>query len=377
MCRFTSDTGAIRQAEFFVYRQSDKNALIEALNRYSSGSAVEPTTWIRALRRDVELIAKLGVKETGMLASASDYHMFHKFKPGGRRQAAELYLEAVKDALNLGIRPRLHLEDATRANRDFVLLFLEMVNAAASKFPKELAPKIRICDTMGLGLPGDNVAWPRSVPKLIRTVIDAGIPGERLEFHPHNDAWLIVANCIAAVEAGCCVINGTLLGKGERTGNAPLEAVLLHLCGMGYYQEKIPNFLVLNEMVEFYASIGFPLPAKYPLFGDDAHRTRAGIHADGLNKNWRMYAPFDVQKLIGRNLEVSLTKDSGISGVQFVLRQHLGKELSKDHPIVEIAHKWIESEFEDGRMTSVEWEELDKKLNQIAPREYEIVKGLK
>jgi 2-phosphinomethylmalic acid synthase len=146
---------------------------------------------------------------------------------------------------------------------------------------------------------------------------------------------------------------------------------------MGYYQEKIPNFLVLNEMVEFYASIGFPLPAKYPLFGDDAHRTRAGIHADGLNKNWRMYAPFDVQKLIGRNLEVSLTKDSGISGVQFVLRQHLGKELSKDHPIVEIAHKWIESEFEDGRMTSVEWEELDKKLNQIAPREYEIVKGLK
>ncbi|HLY32465.1 MAG TPA: hypothetical protein VKQ36_15680, partial [Ktedonobacterales bacterium] len=88
LCRFTGASGAIRQAEFFVYRSSDRAALEGALERYRSGAPIEPTTWIRATAKDVELIRQLGVRETGMLASASDYHTFHKFTPGGRNQAA-------------------------------------------------------------------------------------------------------------------------------------------------------------------------------------------------------------------------------------------------------------------------------------------------
>ena len=363
MCRFTGTSGAIRQAEFFVYRKSDKDALCEALERFSSGAPVEPTTWIRAVPKDVELLAQLGVRETGMLASSSDYHMFHKFTPGGRRKAAEMYLAAVKTALDLGVRPRLHLEDATRANHDFYVRFLEMVQEASVGLPENLAPKIRICDTMGLGLPYEDVAWPRSIPKLVRAVRDAGFPEERIEFHPHNDTWLIVANCIAAITAGCSVINGTLLGKGERTGNAPLEAVLMHTMGMGFFSEDAPDFLVLNEMVELYKSIGFPVPPKYPLFGSDAHRTRAGIHADGLNKNWRMYAPFDVNRLLGRQLDVSLTKDSGLAGVLFQMRQNTGEEVSKDDPRVQKAYEWMMNEFAEGRVTAIEWEELSNHLS--------------
>lgn len=358
MNAFTGPSGALRQAEFFVYRPSDRAMLEAALERYCSGAPIEPTTWIRAAPKDVALVAGLGVRETGMLASASDYHTFHKFTPGGRRQAAETYLEAVQRVLDAGIRPRLHLEDATRAPREFLLPFVEAVLDAARTYAPAQRPRFRVCDTLGLGLPYDQIAWPRSVPGMIRELRGLGLAAEDLEFHPHNDTHLVVANCLAAVQAGCAAINGTLLGKGERTGNAPLEGVLVHLIGMGYFAQTAPDFTALNALAALYEQLGEPLPAKYPLFGKDAHRTRAGIHADGLNKFWWMYAPFDVNALLGRPLEVSLTKDSGLAGLIFVIKQHTGRDLAKDDPCLLQAHAWIQAEFDAGRQTAIEWEEL-------------------
>lgn len=364
ICQFTGASGAVRQAEFFVYRPSDRAMLEGALERYQAGAPVEPTTWIRATASDVALVRDLGVRETGMLASASDYHTFHKFTPGGRNQAAHVYLDAVRVALDAGIRPRLHLEDATRAPMAFIAPFVESVLALAESYAPELRPKFRICDTMGLGLPYEDVALPRSVPRLVRAMRGLGLEAADLEFHLHNDTWLVVANCLAAVRAGCGVINGTFLGKGERTGNAPLEAVLLHLLGMGYFPETKPDFTALNGLVDLYAGMGEGVPSKYPLYGRDAHRTRAGVHADGLNKFWWMYAPFDVPKLLGRPLEVSLTKDSGVAGLVFVLRQRLGQTLAKDDPRVREVYAWLTAEFDHGRQTSVEWEELEPVVTQ-------------
>jgi isopropylmalate/homocitrate/citramalate synthase len=364
LCRFTGASGAIRQAEFFAYRPSDRASLEGALERYHSGAPIEPTTWIRATAKDVALISSLGVKETGMLASASDYHTFHKFKPGGRNQAAQTYLEAVRTTLEAGIRPRLHLEDATRAPMDFMLPFIEAVQEMAASYSAALRPKFRVCDTMGLGLPYDDVTLPRSIPRIFRALRSAGLQPEDLEFHPHNDTWLVVANCLAAVREGCAVINGTCLGKGERSGNAPLEAIALHLIGMGYFREAAPDFTALNDLVDLYADMGESIPSKYPLYGRDAHRTRAGVHADGLNKFWWMYAPFNVPELLGRPLEVSLTKDSGIAGLIFLIRQHLGIDLPKEHPALQALHNWVVSEFDNGRQTSIEWEELESRVKQ-------------
>jgi isopropylmalate/homocitrate/citramalate synthase len=364
-CAFTGDSGALRQAEFFVYREADRRMLLAALERYADGAPVEPTTWIRASAKDAALVADIGVRETGMLASASDYHTFHKFTPGGRRRAAASYLDAVRAVLDAGLRPRLHLEDATRAPREFVLPFVEAVREIASGHPEIAPPKFRICDTMGLGLPHDWVEWPRSVPKLVRALRDAGVAAEELEFHPHNDTHLVVANCLAALQAGCAVINGTLLGKGERTGNAPLEAVLLHAAGMGCLP-ALPDFRALNGLAELYERMGEPVPAKYPLYGRDAHRTRAGIHADGLNKFWWMYAPFDVPALLGRPLELSFTKDSGIAGLIFLVRQHTGRTVTKDDSQLRAVHEELMQEFDAGRQTAVEWEEIAERLTPRA-----------
>jgi len=369
MCAFTGDSGAIRQAEFFVYRPADRRVLEFAVARHAAGAPIEPTTWIRASRRDADLVGDLGVRETGMLASASDYHTFHKFRPGGRRQAAGVYLDAVRAVLDAGLRPRLHLEDATRAAEEFVLPFAEAAIAVAAPYGHDLRPKFRVCDTMGLGLPLDGVAAPRSVPRWIRRLRELGVASEDLEFHPHNDTHLVVANCLAAIEAGCSVINGTLLGTGERTGNAPLEAVVLHAIGMGLMPGPAPDFHVLNDLADLYSGLGRPLAPTYPLYGRDAHRTRAGIHADGLNKHWRMYAPFDVPGLLGRPLEVSLTRDSGLAGLVFLIRQHTGRDLPKDDPELVRVHEALMEEFDGGRQTAVEWEEVEELLGDglVAP----------
>ena len=114
-----------------------------------------------------------------------------------------------------------------------------------------------------------------------------------------------------------------------------------------------------------YAEIGEPLPAKYPLYGRDAHRTRAGVHADGLNKFWWMYAPFDVPTLLGRPLEVSLTKDSGAAGLIFLIRQHLNIELAKDDPRLLVLQSELNAEFDAGRQTSVEWEEVQGRVKAV------------
>jgi isopropylmalate/homocitrate/citramalate synthase len=367
-CAFTGASGAIRQAEFFVYRPADRAILEAALERHRGGAPVEPTTWIRATRRDADLVRAIGVRETGMLASASDYHTFYKFRPGGRGQAARTYLDAVRAVLDAGLRPRLHLEDATRAAEDFLMPFAQACMELTARTPADLRPKFRICDTMGLGLPLDAVGPPRSVPRLVRRLRELGVPAEDLEFHPHNDTHLVVANCLAALQAGCAVINGTLLGKGERTGNAPLEAVLLHAIGMGLLPHPLPDFRALNGLAALYEEIGEPLPAKYPLYGRDAHRTRAGIHADGLNKFWWMYAPFDVPRLLGRPLEVSLTRDSGLAGLVFLIRQHTGRELPKDNPRLLRVHRELTRQFDAGRQTAVEWEEIRGWLDgEVAP----------
>jgi 2-phosphinomethylmalic acid synthase len=356
--RFTGNSGAIRQAEFFVYRRSDLDALREAQRRFQSGHPIEPTTWIRASIKDVRLIQSLGVRETGLLASISDYHVFHKFTPGGRRPAASLYLDAVQMALENGIRPRLHLEDATRASTDFILYFVDAVRKKSAGYPETVQPKFRLCDTLGLGLPDEDVPLPRSIPRLFRELIKTGLQPADLEFHPHNDTGLITANCLAAIRNGCGVINGTCLGKGERTGNVPLELVLMHLIGMGFFAEQAPDFTALNELAEMYVRLGQPVAEKAPLYGRDAHRTRAGIHADGLNKFWWMYAPFDVPRLIGRPLEVSLTKDSGLAGLIFAAHQHLNGYFTKNDPAVRQAYHWMIQEFDQGRQTAVEWEEI-------------------
>ncbi|MER8224382.1 pyruvate carboxyltransferase [Streptomyces sp. NPDC094143] len=365
LCEITGESTAIRHAEFFPYRDSDRNALIYALERHRDGAPIEPTTWIRARREDVELIKRIGVKETGLLSSSSDYHTFHKFGSGGRTEAASMYLDAVSMALDHGIKPRVHLEDTTRSDPDFVRALVEEVLRISAVYPAELQPRFRVCDTLGIGLPYDDVALPRSIPRWIRLLRGFGLTPSQIELHPHNDTWLVVANCLAAVREGCGVISGTTLGTGERTGNAPLEAVMVHLLGMGYWPDGGIDLTAVNKLVDLYDGIGAGPSQKYPLFGRDAYVTRAGIHADGLNKFWWMYAPFNAPLLTGRELDVALTKDSGQAGLVFVLNKRLGLRLEKGDPRVVELLAWMDEQWDAGRVSAIEWSELEPVVEKV------------
>ena len=156
-------TGLIRQCEYFLYSDKDRKAI--ELCQQRGYKYPEITGWIRAVAADFKLVAQIGLRETGILTSASDYHVFLKLGKT-RTQALAGYLDIVKAALDTGILPRCHFEDITRADYDgFILPFAAELLKVSEQYGKPI--KIRLCDTLGFGLPWPETALPRSVPKLI------------------------------------------------------------------------------------------------------------------------------------------------------------------------------------------------------------------
>jgi len=193
--QLSGPNGVIRQSEFFLYTDKDRDAVLRCLEkgyRYP-----EITGWVRANREDLKLVKDMGLRETGILTSVSDYHIFLKLKKN-RTQAYKSYLKIVENALEYGKIPTCHFEDLTRADiYGFCVPFAQalMELSAQAKIPV----KIRLCDTLGIGITYPGAAIPRSVGKIIRAMIDeAGVPSEYLEWHGHNDFHKVVINSISA-----------------------------------------------------------------------------------------------------------------------------------------------------------------------------------
>ncbi len=370
--------GIIRQCEFFLYTDKDKEAVTKCLERGYEYPQV--TGWIRAVKEDFKLVKKLGLKETGILTSASDYHIFLKLKMS-RAKAAQKYLSLVKAALDTGITPRCHLEDITRADiYGFIVPFAQELMELAEKRQSKI--KIRLCDTMGYGLPWPEAALPRSVPKLVQALTkEAGVPKEWLEWHGHNDFHLVTANGIAAWLYGCAALNSTVLGFGERTGNPPIEAACIA------YTELTgsPNGMDLSTITEladyFQKEIHARIPPNMPLVGRDFNVTRAGIHADGAIKNEEIYNIFDTGAILNRPPSVSVTDKSGISGILYWIQTQTDLEtakLNKNHPGLCNIRDWVDAQYRAGRVTALSSDELNFQVRRHLPHlfksEFDIIK---
>lgn len=366
--RLGGEKGLIRQSEFFLYSDKDKRAVEECLKlgyRYP-----EITGWIRAKKEDFKLVKQMGLKETGILTSASDYHIFLKL--GKKRQETmESYLDVVRAALAEGVVPRCHLEDATRADfYGFVLPFVQelMKLSAESKIPI----KIRVCDTLGLGLPFPHAALPRGIPKLIRGLIDeGGVPSEQLEWHGHNDFHKVLINATAAWIYGCSAANGTLLGFGERTGNPPLEALVIDYVALKGASGGIDT-AVITEIADYFRNvIKAPIPSNYPFVGDEFNVTYAGIHADGGIKNERIYNIFDTNKILKRPVGIGITDKSGAAGIAYWINTFFGLKgkntVDKSHPGVAKINEWIAEEYARQRITSISKHEMIEMTKKHLP----------
>ena len=366
LSRLSGPYGIIRQSEFFVYSKKDREALSKC--QELGLKFPEITTWIRASKEDFKLVKDLGIRETGILVSCSDYHIFKKLKMT-RKQAMNTYLAAVGEAFEAGVMPRCHLEDITRA--DFYGFVVPFVNELMKMSDDAGIPvRIRACDTMGYGVPYPEVALPRSVPGIIYGLQHfSDVPSEMLEWHGHNDFYKSVANASTAWLYGASGVNCSLLGIGERTGNVPLEAMVMEYASLrGSFDGMEPT--VITEIAEYFKNvIGYRIPPMTPFVGKSFNVTRAGIHADGLLKDEEIYNIFNTEKILNRPVSVLLGKTSGLAGIAYWINQNYSltgeKAVSKRSALVAKVKEWIDSEYEKGRVTALSNSEIESKIAEI------------
>ncbi len=367
MSKLGGPFGIIRQTEFFVYSKKDREALLKC--QELGLKFPEITTWIRANKEDFKLVRDLGIRETGILVSCSDYHIFKKLKMT-RRQALDTYLAAVSEAFEAGVMPRCHLEDITRA--DFYGFVVPFVNELMNMSKEAGIPvRIRACDTMGYGVPYSEVALPRSVPGIIYGLQHySDVPSEMLEWHGHNDFYKSVANASTAWLYGASAVNCSLLGIGERTGNIPLEAMVMEYASLrGSFDGMDPT--VITEIAEFFKKdMGYTIPPMTPFVGRNFNVTRAGIHADGLLKDEEIYNIFNTDKILNRPVSVLLGKASGLAGIAYWINQNYNLKgdntVDKRSELVIKLKEWIDKEYEDGRQTTLSNDELEEKIAELS-----------
>ncbi len=366
--RLSGPDGVIRQSEFFLYTQKDREALEICLAKGYRYPQI--TGWIRAVAQDLQRVVDAGLNETGILTSVSDYHIFLKLKLS-RKEALEKYLAIVKAALDKGIVPRCHFEDITRADiYGFCIPFA--IQLMKLREESGIDVKIRLCDTMGFGVTYPGTALPRSVPRLVRAFIDeAGVPGSLLEWHGHNDFHKVLINASTAWLYGCGGANGTLLGFGERTGNAPIEGLIIEYIALKGSSAGIDTTAITDVAEYFQRELGYRIPPNYPFVGEDFNATRAGIHADGLVKHEEIYNIFDTRKILKRPVSIIITDKSGVASVAYWVNNRLRLEgerkLDKRHPGIVNIYKRIMEEYDKGRNTSISNEELEKWARRYLP----------
>ena len=359
--RLSGSKGIVRMSEFFLYTKKDQEAVYRCLEK--GYEFPEITSWIRASKKDFQLVKEIGLKETGILVSCSDYHIFHKMHMT-RHQAVDHYLAVVRECIETGIIPRCHFEDITRSDfYGFVVPFATEL----MKLSKEtgMPVKIRACDTLGYGVTYPGCSLPRSVEGIVYGLVNhAGVPSEWLEWHGHNDFYRAVNNASYAWLYGACSVNCALLGIGERTGNTPLEAMVFEYAQLRGTLDGMDT-TVITEIAEYFEKeLHYQIPPMTPFVGKNFNVTRAGIHADGLLKNEEIYNIFNTEKLLNRPVKIAISNTSGTSGIAHWINTnfHLTGDamVQKTDPLVEIMYHWVNEQYNQGRVTVITDGELEE-----------------
>jgi isopropylmalate/homocitrate/citramalate synthase len=188
------------------------------------------------------------------------------------------------------------------------------------------------------------------------------VPSEWLEWHGHNDFHKVLVNAATAWLYGCSAANGTLLGIGERTGNPPIEGLVMEYIALRGTTNRMDT-TVITDIAEYYRKeIGYEVPPQQPLVGADFNVTRAGIHADGMLKNEEIYNPFDTEKLLKRPPGIAVSDKSGAAGIAAWLDAYIaapaGKTIDKNHPGLAKMRDWVDAEYAGGRVTAISNSEL-------------------
>ncbi|HAY21096.1 MAG TPA: histone-lysine N-methyltransferase, partial [Desulfobacterales bacterium] len=201
--------------------------------------------------------------------------------------------------------------------------------------------------------------------------------------HGHNDFHKVFINGTTAWLYGCGAVNGALLGFGERTGNTPIEALIIEYIAFRGQNDGIDTTVITDIGRYFEKELNYQIPHNYPFVGKDFNATSAGIHADGVLKNPEIYNIFDTEKILKRPLTITITDKTGRAGVVHWLNSRLNlageARVDKRHPAVVKINNKINDMYEAGRITSISNEEMESLARKYLPEyfvsEFDLLKA--
>jgi len=287
----------------------EKEAIKQIVKRNLKSSIM---AWNRAVISDIEQSIDCGVDAVAVSISVSDIHIQHKLKTS-REWVLENMVKSVEFAKKNGLYVSVNGEDASRADRDFLVEFINAAKQAG-------ADRFRYCDTVG-------IMEPFKIRDDIKYIYDS--TGFDIEMHTHDDFGMATANAVAGIKGGASHVGVTVNGLGERAGNAALEEVLMSLMLVYGYKGENINTQMFREVSQYVSrASGRELPIWKAIVGTNMFAHESGIHADGAIKDPKNYEAFD-PAIVGLERQIVIGKHSGRAAIINKFREY-NKELTDD-----------------------------------------------
>jgi isopropylmalate/homocitrate/citramalate synthase len=340
------DAIGVERIEVHQYQEPDRQAikLIQDL-----GLSARLCSWCRAVKEDVDIALGLDMKEIGVSYPVSDIHYRAKWPGVTNEELLKRCVEVVEYAHEHGLIVFVHGEDSTRANWDYESKFINSCAEAG-------ADTYRICDTVGVGVSDNRTPLPNGVPEKIRKIKEE-TKINHVEMHAHDDFGNAVENTIATVRAADGLyddvyLSTTMLGMGERSGNAETEKVMMNLC-MHYGVDKFEDGLYWLKEVADYVSYatGIVIPPNKAIVGPNAFAHESGIHTHGVLRNPFTYEAFP-PKLVGNVRRLTIGKQSGTAIIQHRAEELTGKKIDKTDPRLESLVQLVKGIYASGERKS-------------------------
>lgn len=266
----------------------------------------------RSKKSDIEAVVACGVPTVALFIPISDPHLEHKLRLS-EDQAFDRMVDQIQIAKAAGLQVRFAFEDMSRTPLPRIRRFVDGAMKAG-------ADRVVICDTAGVLTPISAYRLTEEVRKI------AG--GDAIAIHFHDDMGLALANTLAACQAGARMVQGTMLGLGERAGNARTEQLVTTL----RYKYDVDTGIHPNrlyELAKFVSEIsGFPIALNAPVVGGNVFSHESGIHVAGIQRDAGCYEPYPPE-LVGRHHNVCFGKHAGLSNLRFAA-ETLGIEVSDE-----------------------------------------------
>lgn len=270
-------------------------------------------TWNRMRMEDLEASLSCGIKAVDLSIPVSDLLIGVKF--GGSKLKVLNELERVVNAASReGLFVCIGGEDSSRGDISFLRDVMQLGRECG-------AGRFRYCDTIG-------VMTPTQTYQTVKELCDLNLLP--IEMHTHNDFGLANANALSGIDAGAISMNTTVIGLGERAGNASFEQILMSLKHLYGEAREIDPFLLRNLVQSVADAANINLAANAPIVGERIFAHESGIHADGMMKDSHAYEPYEASE-VGLQSSFPIGKHSGSA----TIRYHLARMgISADNSIL-------------------------------------------